>query len=276
MTRLLISVDDVAVDDVETDDNIRLFDCRFSLADPLAGQQQYREGHLPGALHADLEDHLSSPAGERGRHPLPDRHQLEAQFQVWGIKPDTHIVCYDEGSSAQAGRLWWLARWLGHANVSILDGGMAAWVSAGKPLSQELPEFARSQFTAGEPLTRQVEASDINPSKQCVIDARDAARFRGEVEPIDRIAGHIPGAINAPFTGNLSGGRFDSAASLGQRFASLGVDKTDDIVCYCGSGVTAIHNMVALMAAGYPEPALYPGSWSEWINHPDRPIATGE
>ena len=167
-------------------------------------------------------------------------------------------------------------RWLGLARVQVLDGGLGAWLAADKPLSTEIPSPAPGNFQAKAPLTRICSADDIDASSQLLLDARDGARFRGEVEPIDRIAGHIPSAVSAPFNENLDQGRFREPSVLNSRFAQLGASDQSAIVCYCGSGVTAAHNILALRVAGFPEPALYPGSWSGWISDPDRPIATGE
>jgi thiosulfate/3-mercaptopyruvate sulfurtransferase len=251
------------------------FDCRFSLMDKTAGRLSYEAGHIPGARFADLEQDLSSPGGVRGRHPLPERASLESRFRAWGVNDDTPLVCYDQNSGAFAARFWWLARWLGHRDVAVLEGGLDAWLAAGLPTNADSVATTAGHFTAHEPLTRMRDATEIDASAQTLLDARDIQRFRGEVEPIDRIAGRIPGAISAPFTDNLVDGRFKSAEALRLRFSELGLKATDDIVCYCGSGVTAAHNVLALIRAGYPEPALYPGSWSEWIEDPARPIERG-
>jgi len=255
------------------DDALIVFDCRFALLDPAAGRRAYDAGHIPGARHADLERDLSSAAGDGGRHPLPDRDTLAARFRTWGVDNESRLVCYDQNSGAFAARLWWLVRWLGHDQVRLLDGGLDAWVGAGFKLATTAPELAAGNFRAGEPLTRTLTAEQLGDA-DWLIDAREAARYRGEHEPIDTAAGHIPGAINAPFAGNLSDGTFRSPAELRTRFEALGIADDDNVACYCGSGVTAAHNILALKLAGYPEPALYPGSWSEWIRDPTRPIAT--
>lgn len=255
-----------------------VFDCRFSLLDKPAGRRAWEAGHIPGARFADLEQDLSSPAGKGGRHPLPDRDALAARFRAWGVNTDSQLVCYDQASGALAGRFWWLARWLGHENVRVLDGGLDAWNAAGLPSDRETVNPVPGNFQARAPLTRvvsvaQVSGADVPGATRKVLDAREAARYRGEQESIDPVAGHIPGAISAPFSENLAAGRFKSPEQLRARFAALGLDPKQEIVSYCGSGVTATHNILALRLAGFPEPALYPGSWSEWITDPARPVA---
>jgi len=253
-----------------------VFDCRFSLTDKEAGRRSYEAGHIPGARFADLERDLSAAPGERGRHPLPARDDLAERLRAFGVGNDSKVVCYDQNSGAVAARLWWLLRWLGHADVAVLDGGLDAWIAAGFRIDTEPVSPARGDFAPRDPLTRSRSAADLTDGSRLLLDAREAARFRGESEPIDRVAGHIPGAVSAPFAGNLADGRFKPPEALGARFAALGVGPATDTVCYCGSGVTATHNILALLVAGYPEPALYPGSWSEWIGDPDRPVETGE
>lgn len=252
-----------------------VFDCRFSLVDSSAGRRQYEEAHIPGARYADLERDLSGIRGAAGRHPLPDRDDLVERLRRWGVNNDSHVVCYDQNNGATACRLWWLVRWLGHSGVQVLDGGLDAWIAAGLPTDAAAVVPDEGAFEAGTPLTRVSSADDLSLGGLEILDARDAARFRGENEPFDPVAGHIPGAKCAFFGENIGGGRFRSQDELAARFRSLGVAKSSDIACYCGSGVTATHNILALLEAGYPEPALYPGSWSEWVSDPARPVATG-
>jgi thiosulfate/3-mercaptopyruvate sulfurtransferase len=268
----------IAPAELAADKTSIVFDCRFSLLDKPAGRRSWEAGHIPGARFADLERDLSSPAGKGGRHPLPDRAELAARFRAWGVNNDSPLVCYDQASGALAGRFWWLARWLGHEGVRVLDGGLDAWIAAGLPTDREAVDPAPGNFRPRQPLTRIVSIADVSgadapgaPRK--LLDAREAARYRGEQESIDPVAGHIPGAISAPFAENLAAGRFKSPEDLRARFAALGLDPTQEIVSYCGSGVTATHNILALKLAGFPEPALYPGSWSEWITDPARPVA---
>ena len=262
-----------------------ILDCRFALEDPDYGLCSYAEGHIEGAQYADLERHLSGPVirGVTGRHPLPAADTLVQQLRAWGISADTNIVLYDDGPGAYAARAWWLLAWLGKRDgVFILDGGLKAWHSAGLPLSLDAPLAEPGTF-AGTPDNRLlVDAEHLQKrlaqSGLTLIDARAQARFRGEVEPIDPIAGHIPGAQCAAFNENLGAdGRFLPPEQLKQRFAAqLQGRSPDELVAYCGSGVTACHNLFALSLAGYPLGKLYAGSWSEWITDPARAIATGD
>ncbi len=250
--------------------DIKLLDCRAKLGEPHYGLNAYNAGHIPGAVHADLDQHLAAPAGKRGRHPLPERNELLAACRNWGLNDTDQVVVYDDASGAFAARAWWLLRWLGHANVAVLNGGLDAWEG---PLEKMIPDHPAGNFSDRHPLTRVVDArSLLEPSHIRLVDARARARYEGLEEPIDHTAGHIPGAICHPFSENLGkNGRFLSPEELAQRFAGW----TEDTVCYCGSGVTAAHNILAMRIAGLAEPALYPGSWSEWIEDPSRPIATG-
>ena len=262
-----------------------ILDCRFALEDPDYGRCSYAEGHIEGAQYADLERHLSGPVtkGVTGRHPLPAPQALVQQLQAWGINADSEIVLYDDGPGAYAARAWWLLAWLGKRDgVSILDGGLKAWHAAGFPLSLDAPSTEPGTFT-GSPDTHLLLDAEhlqkrLGQPGLTLIDARALPRFRGEVEPIDPIAGHIPGAQCAAFNENLgSDGRFLPVEQLKQRFADkLQGRAPDELVAYCGSGVTACHNLFALSLAGYPLGKLYAGSWSEWINDPQREIATGD
>lgn len=259
-------------------------DCRFNLMKPEAGRAAWLAGHIPGAFYADLDRDLAGPASPTtGRHPLPDPERLRALFGSFGIGPETPVVAYDEGPGAIAARLWWLLRWMGHPHVALLDGGLAAWQAAGLPLATDPPAAAPVRFTGQPgampswetaPLAAALASGD---TRLRLLDARAPDRFAGTTEPIDPVAGHVPGAINAPFTGNLgSDGRFLPPRELAARFAALAAGRSPgDVVCMCGSGVTACHNVFALELAGLPGAALYPGSWSEWIRSPDRPVATG-
>lgn len=262
-----------------------LLDCRFALEDPDYGRCSYAEGHIEGAQYADLERHLSGPVtkGVTGRHPLPAPGVFAEQLRAWGVNADTDVVLYDDGPGAYAARAWWLLAWLGKRDgVFILDGGLKAWHAAGFPLSLDAPVIERGSFVGAadnrlvldaEHLQKRLGRPDLT-----LIDARAPARFRGEVEPIDPVAGHIPGAQCAAFSENVgSDGRFLPAEQLKQRFAAqLQGRAADELVAYCGSGVTACHNLFALCLAGYPLGTLYAGSWSEWITDPEREIATGE
>lgn len=262
-----------------------ILDCRFALEDPDYGRCSYAEGHIAGAHFADLERDLSGPVikGVTGRHPLPDPHALLERLRAWGINADSDVVLYDDGPGAFAARAWWLLAWLGKRNgVFLLDGGLKAWHGAGYPLSLDA-SVAPVGTLNGQPDNRLLLSAEqlqkrLGDPSLTLIDARAQPRFRGEVEPIDPVAGHIPGAQCAAFSANLdSDGRFLPAEQLKQRFAEqLKGRSPDELVAYCGSGVTACHNVFALSLAGYPLGKLYAGSWSEWINDPARGIATGD
>lgn len=262
-----------------------ILDCRFALEDPDYGRCSYAEGHIEGAQYADLERHLSGPVtkGVTGRHPLPAADTFARQLRAWGISADTDVVLYDDGPGAYAARGWWLLAWLGKRDgVFILDGGLKAWHAAGFPLSLDAPVVEPGTF-AGTPDPRLLLDAEhlqkrLGQPGLTLIDARAQPRFRGDVEPIDPIAGHIPGAQCAAFSENLgSDGRFLPAEQLKQRFAAqLQGRPAQELVAYCGSGVTACHNLFALSLAGYPLGKLYAGSWSEWITDPAREIATGD
>ncbi|AIN60735.1 sulfurtransferase [Pseudomonas soli] len=262
-----------------------ILDCRFALEDVDYGQRSYAEGHIAGAHFADLERDLSGPVlkGSTGRHPLPAPQRLVERLREWGVDNDSQVVLYDDGPGAFAARAWWLLAWLGKRDaVFILDGGLKAWHAAHLPLSLDPPVRREGNFSGEPDMALLIDAAHLSKRlddpAMTLIDARGLPRFRGEVEPIDPVAGHIPGAQCAAFTDNLGeDGRFLPADKLKQRFAEkLGDRSPLDLVAYCGSGVTACHNLFALALAGYPLGRLYAGSWSEWINDPQRGIATGD
>ncbi|WP_027590877.1 sulfurtransferase [Pseudomonas sp. RL] len=264
---------------------LRILDCRFALDDPAYGRTRYAEGHVPGAQFADLERDLSGPIikGVTGRHPLPDPARLQEALRAWGVDQDSTIVLYDDGPGAFAARAWWLLAWLGKRDgVFLLDGGFQAWQAAGLPVTAQVTEPARGDFTARPDACLVVEADQLGRRLAepglTLIDARALPRFRGEVEPLDPVAGHIPGARCAPFTDNLGAdGRFLPPEQLRQRFENLLAGRNpEQLVAYCGSGVTACHNLFAMSLAGLPLAPLYAGSWSEWITDPARPVARGD
>jgi thiosulfate/3-mercaptopyruvate sulfurtransferase len=258
-------------------------DCRFRLLEPAFGWRAYCEGHIPGAVYADLNRDLSGPvlAGRTGRHPLPAVDALARTFSAWGIDGAVQVVGYDDSGGSMAARLWWLLRWLGHRAVAVLDGGWQAWLAEGLPVEARPSRRAPRRF---EPQVRWELVADadlVNRIRQDpgwrLLDARAPERFRGEEEPIDRVAGHIPGARNVPYAENLGAeGRFLQPDELRQRYARLlGDVPAERCVCYCGSGVTAAHDVLAIFHAGLGEAKLYAGSWSEWIVDPSRPVARG-
>jgi thiosulfate/3-mercaptopyruvate sulfurtransferase len=271
----LISADQLAahVDDPAW----RIFDCRHDLARPQAGEQAYRAAHVPNAQFLHVDRDLSGPlTGRNGRHPLPDPSVLAATLARCGISNDSQVIAYDEAGGMFAARLWWLLRWLGHRAVAVLDGGLAAWQRAGYALTERQPQIepARFEWKLSEPT---VSAADVLAQRDLLlIDARAPDRFRGENETIDPVAGHIPGAVNRPFRDNLDiDGRFKSAMQLRREFEIILQQRpVDAAVNYCGSGVTACHNLLALEIAGLHGARLYPGSWSEWCCDPQRPVST--
>jgi thiosulfate/3-mercaptopyruvate sulfurtransferase len=264
-----------------------VLDCGFDLADPAAGEKAWAAGHLPGSRYVHLDRDLSgpkSPAGPRspsftGRHPLPDRATFAATAGRLGVAPGVQVVAVDAQGGPYAARAWWLLRWLGHDAVAVLDGGVAAWSAAGGSLDMApaLPAATGPYPALPAPAMPTIEAAALSGAlgRVRVIDARAGERFRGDVEPLDPVGGHIPGATNRFFKDNLQAdGRFKPAAELRAEFAALGMP-AGDVVHQCGSGVTACHNLLAMAHAGLEGSRLYPGSWSEWCADPARPIARG-
>jgi thiosulfate/3-mercaptopyruvate sulfurtransferase len=272
----------VLIDRLALGTAVRVLDCSFDLADPAAGDQAFQAAHLPGARYAHLDRDLSGPKSARGaidggRHPLPTRELMAERLGRWGITPQTAVVVYDNQGAPYAARAWWLLRWLGHTQVSVLDGGLAAWRAAGGGVEAgpAPAPAATAPYPLAEPAMATVPASALlaAPGQHLVLDARAPERFRGEVEPLDAQAGHIPGARNRFFKRNLdSSGRFRDAAELRREFSAYGV-APERIVHQCGSGVTACHNLLAMAIAGLAGASLYPGSWSEWSADPARPVA---
>lgn len=265
---------------------VRLFDCRFNLADTAQGERDHALAHIPGAHYAHLDRVLSSPiTGQSGRHPLPDVDRLADWLGRHGVTQGTQVVAYDDAGGTMAVRLWWLLRWLGHKDVAVLDGGWTAWQQGGRPTESTPPRPATAYRFAARPDLRMLittndvrrNCSDEDDPALLLMDARTAERFRGEHEPIDPVAGHIPGAINLPLQGNLDDdGRFLDADTLRALYlGALQAWQPADVAAMCGSGVTACHNLLAMEIAGLYGGRLYAGSWSEWIRDPSNPIAVG-
>ncbi len=263
----------------------RAVDCRFDVAadaDSERGERDWRRSHLPGAVYAHLDRDLADLAVPgRGRHPLPSEAAFAATLSRWGLRPADPVIVYDDGSGAMAARLWWLLRLAGHTNAAVLDGGIAAWRAAGLAENAEVPAPKAGSHAVHFDLgaiadSEQIESLRQDPSK-LLLDARAAPRFRGEVEPIDPVAGHVPGARNRPFSDNLDAkGRFKAADVLRDEFGVLLAGRQPtEVVLMCGSGVTACHNLLAMTHAGLPGARIYAGSWSEWIGDPLRPVARG-
>ncbi len=254
-----------------------LLDVRWALGGP-PGREEYERGHIPGAVFVDLDTELAGPPGAGGRHPLPEASAFEAAMLRAGVRGDRAVVVYDAADSVAAARAWWALRYFGHPDVRALDGGFAAWLAAGLPVSAEVPVVQPGEFEARPGGMPAVDAGGAGAlaARGVLLDARAPERFRGEREPIDPVPGHIPGAVNAPSSSNVdSEGAFLGPRELRERFESLGVADGVEVGAYCGSGVTAAHTVLALELAGVPA-GLYPGSWSEWITDPSRPVATGD
>lgn len=274
MFQLLITPSELA----QHQNTIQILDCRAKLGDAQWGKSAFDQGHIAGAQHIDLDTMLSAPPSNHGRHPLPNQQQWLQQVRALGLDNDAQIVVYDDAGGCFAARAWWMLRWLGHGNVAVLDGGLDHWP---EPLETgPAPKRSPSDFSVKVPLTRLYSSTDVlelvrqsSDDQPLLVDARSFERFAGEEEPIDPVAGHIPGAVCLPFTENLThDGRFKTPAQLAERFAPY--HDRSQLICYCGSGVTAIHNILAARIAGLPEPGLYADSWSGWITDPTRPRAT--
>jgi thiosulfate/3-mercaptopyruvate sulfurtransferase len=255
---------------------LRVVDCRYVLGKPGAGAALWREGHIPGAAFLDLDRDLAAPPGDRGRHPLPAADAFEAAARRAGIGMDTLVVAYDEAAEGGAARLWWLLRHFGHGNVTVLDGALAGWRADGGELSAGAEPIEPGDFRAAPPRYEPASAEELGGKGHPVLlDARVPERYRGEVEPIDPVAGHIPGALNLPFKELAPEGRFLPPGELRARFEAAGVHAGEDAVAYCGSGVTASVLVLAAEVAGIGPARLYPGSWSEWSGR-GLPVELGE
>jgi thiosulfate/3-mercaptopyruvate sulfurtransferase len=276
-------IDPVQLAEHLTDPAYVVVDVRHDLARPDHwGEEQYAAGHLPGARFAHIDRDLSAPkTGRNGRHPLPSPEAAAALFGRLGIAPGTQVVAYDQGSGMFASRLWWMLRWLGHDAVAVLDGGFERWTRDGRPVSVDVPPPSRATFATAHvrPTASATEIGNaLGSDALTLVDARVAERYRGDVEPLDPVAGHIPGARNRPYLHNVNpDATFKPADELRREFAALlGATPLDRVVHYCGSGVTGCHNVLAMEIAGMPGTRLYPGSWSEWCADPARPVETGD
>jgi thiosulfate/3-mercaptopyruvate sulfurtransferase len=276
-------IDPVALMSEMHDPSWVVLDARFDLTAPTKGEAMYREGHIPGARFVSLDADLSGPKiGTTGRHPLPDPSTAAATFGRLGIGNDTQVVVYDADTGSFAARVWWMLRWLGHTQVAVLDGGMAAWTRAGLALSDDEEQWQPATFIARPVAAARVGVGEVLPHVEqpgrVLVDARAADRFRGENETLDPVAGHIPGAVNRFFQLNLTPAKtFKTPEVLRSEWAAIvGGADASHVVMYCGSGVTACHNLLALEHAGLPGARLFAGSWSEWCANPSRPVATGD
>jgi len=256
----------------------RVFDCRHDLTQPALGEQQYLEAHIPGAVFAHMDRDLSGPVtGRNGRHPLPEARSFVAWLGRQGVTPGMQVVCYDAGPGTMASRLWWMLRWIGHEQAAVLDGGLAKWQREGRPVTAELPQVQTAVYPgkAKASMLASLALVEKKLKRAAFLDARAPVRWRGEQEPIDPVAGRIPGARNRFHNENLQpDGTFKPAEALKQEFlAVLGERPPAEVINYCGSGVSACHNVLAMELAGLPGSRLYVGSWSEWCADPTRPIA---
>ncbi|MEH1058246.1 sulfurtransferase [Micromonospora sp. CPCC 206171] len=274
----LIEVEQLAAALAEPDPPT-LLDVRWRLTGP-PGREDYAASHLPGAVFVDLDTALCGPPGAAGRHPLPDPAALQAVLRAAGVRAGHPVVVYDGGDGMAAARAWWTLRWAGHRPVRLLHGGWPAWLAAGLPTSTEVPAPPPGDVTlrpGALPVLDTAAAAELAAADEGVLlDVRAAPRYRGETEPIDPVAGHVPGAVNLPAPEYVAEGRFPAAEALRERFAAAGVTEDAPVGAYCGSGVTAAQAVLALHLAGRPDAALYVGSWSNWVADPDRPVATGE
>jgi thiosulfate/3-mercaptopyruvate sulfurtransferase len=259
------------------DPKLRVADVRWYLGQPGEGRRRYEAGHVPGAVFVDVDKDLAAPPGA-GRHPLPDPRSFAARMGALGIGDEDDVVVYDDAGGTIAARLWWMLEALDHRGVAVLDGGLPAWEAAGLPLTTEVPSYPPARLRAlagGWPRTLDREELKRRLGSVVLLDARAGPRYRGEVEPVDRVPGHIPTAVSAPTNGNLDpDGRFAPPARLREQFAAVGVTGSKDVVTSCGSGITACHNALAMRVAGLADPILYPGSYSDWTAS-GEPVATG-
>ncbi|MBW8349033.1 sulfurtransferase [Bacillus sp. IITD106] len=257
------------------DENVKVVDCRFALTDPAYGKSAYDEDHIPGAVFFDLDKDLSSPVLEHGgRHPLPVVDELTGKLSKAGITQESTVIAYDDGEGAFAGRFWWLLSYLGHEDVYILDGGYKAWKEAENEITDEIPAYEYAEFIPFIKDEMLASYEQVKNHKGILIDSRASERYLGLVEPLDKRAGHIPGAINFVWTDGFDNGFWKDEEEQKERFSNL--NKTDEIIVYCGSGVTATPNILALKACGFKNVKLYAGSYSDWVSYDENPVETGE
>jgi thiosulfate/3-mercaptopyruvate sulfurtransferase len=270
----LISADELARLVTERPDEVTVLDVRYRMGGP-PGRPEHEVGHVPGAAYVDLDSALAAAPGPRGRHPLPDVEVFEAAMRSAGVRAERPVVVYDDWQGRAAARCWWLLRWAGHEDVRVLDGGVSAWRAAGLPLSSESDETVTGTFSVEPGHLPTIGPDEVLAfaEEHLLVDARNPERFRGDVEPVDPVAGHVPGAVNVPTGANLrEDGTFRSAEELREVYAAA---EDQEVAAYCGSGVTAAHDLLAMEVAGI-HGVLYPGSWSEWVADPGRPVATGD
>ena len=270
------------------DPNWVVFDCRFTLTDTESGRNDYKQGHIPGAVYAHLDEDLSGEiTGTSGRHPLPDVAKFTDYLSRSGVDSTKQVVVYDDAFGSIAGRLWWLLRWLGHENVALLEGGLPVWLREGLELNSEIPLAQSTIFTPemnngiladADDILALMSDANVLDDRVMLLDARAERRFTGEEEPLDKVAGHVPGAVNKPYDDNLDVcGEFETDEELVDLYEEILHDvKPENVIHMCGSGVTACHNMIAMEHVGLTGSKLYIGSWSDWISDPARPVATGE
>jgi len=272
--RPLVSPDELADELAADPGRVTVLDVRY-LMGGAPGRELHEAGHVPGAAYVDLDADLADPPGAGGRHPLPDPARFESAMRRAGVRRDRPVVVYDDWQGRAAARAWWLLRHHGHGDVRVLDGGWSAWLADGHPAETGPVDVAPGDFTvAASPQTPVVGPEQVL-DVAVLVDARAPERFRGDTEPVDPVAGHIPGAVNVPTTANLDDrGRFLPPQRLREAYARVGADTATSVAVYCGSGVTAAHDLLAMELAGI-RAALYPGSWSGWITDPDRPVETG-
>ena len=265
------------------DPNYRLFDCRCDIKDTAYGLEAYNEGHIPGAIFIDVDNDLASEKNSTsGRHPLPNIEDIAYKLSKWGVSDNTQVVIYDDAGGAFASRMWWIMKWLGHANVAVLDGGIGSFIAMGHKLTSEYSQTISSNFVPSVDNGMHVDVKEVENVQyqldRILIDARSKERFLGIKDPVDNVCGHVPGAISSPLSLNLNkNGLFRSPEELKLHFSKLlGEIKPENVISMCGSGITACHNLLAMEIAGFTGAKLYVGSWSEWITDPNRPIAKSD